>query len=131
MFSLPWLLQNQNSENIHRLFLDKERSERGRKKDCKTFYLEQKVEKIRGYKKEIEKTVGEVGGKPECGLVKKCFNKVGTLNCDTKTVKSLSRVRLFATPWTVAYQASPSMGFSRQEYWSIFPRPGEHSQAQY
>ena len=33
-------------------------------------------------------------------------------------VKSLSRVRLLATPWTAAYQASPSMGFSRQEYWS-------------
>ena len=33
-------------------------------------------------------------------------------------VKSLSRVRLFATAWTVAYQALPSMGFSRQEYWS-------------
>ena len=40
--------------------------------------------------------------------------------------KSLS-VRLFATPWTVAYQASPSMGFSRQEYWSglPFPSPGD------
>ena len=36
-------------------------------------------------------------------------------------VKSLSRVRLFATPWTVAHQASPSMGFSRQEYWSGLP----------
>ena len=34
-------------------------------------------------------------------------------------VKSLSRVRLFATAWTAAYQAPPSMGFSRQEYWSI------------
>ena len=32
-------------------------------------------------------------------------------------VKSLSRVRLFATPWTVAYHAPPPMGFSRQEYW--------------
>ena len=44
-------------------------------------------------------------------------------------VKSLSRVRLFATPWTVAYQASPSMGFSRQEYWSglPFPSPGKLS----
>ena len=31
-------------------------------------------------------------------------------------VKSLSRVRLFVTPWTVAYQAPPSMGFSMQEY---------------
>ena len=36
-------------------------------------------------------------------------------------VKSLSHVRLFETPWTVAYQASPSMGFSRQEYWSGLP----------
>ena len=33
-------------------------------------------------------------------------------------VKSLSRVRLLATPWTAAHQAPPSMGFSRQEYWS-------------
>ena len=38
-------------------------------------------------------------------------------------VKSLSRVRLFATPWTTAYQAPPSMGFSRQEYWSGVPLP--------
>ena len=42
-------------------------------------------------------------------------------------VKSLSRVRLFATPWTVAHQASPSMGFSKQEYWGglPFPSPGD------
>ena len=42
-------------------------------------------------------------------------------------VKSLSHVRLFATPWTVAYQASPSLGFSREEYWSglPFPSPGD------
>ena len=42
-------------------------------------------------------------------------------------VKSLSRVRLFATPWTVAHQATPSIGFSRQEYWSglPFPSPGD------
>ena len=40
-------------------------------------------------------------------------------------VKSLSRVRLFATPWTVVYQVSPSMGFSRQEYWSGLPFPGK------
>ena len=42
-------------------------------------------------------------------------------------MKSLSRVQLFATPWTVAYQASPSMGFSRQECWSglPFPSPGD------
>ena len=34
-----------------------------------------------------------------------------------------SRVRLLATPWTAAYQAPPSMGFSRQEYWSGVPLP--------
>ena len=38
-------------------------------------------------------------------------------------VKSLSRVWLLATPWTVAYRAPPSMGFSRQEYWSGVPLP--------
>ena len=42
-------------------------------------------------------------------------------------MKSLSRVRVFATPWTVAYQASPSMGFSGQEYCSGLPfsSPGD------
>ena len=38
-------------------------------------------------------------------------------------VKSLSRVRLLATPWTAPYEALPSMGFSRQEYWSGVPLP--------
>ena len=38
-------------------------------------------------------------------------------------VKSLSRVRLFTTPWTAAYQTPSSMGFSRQEYWSGLPLP--------
>ena len=48
-------------------------------------------------------------------------------------VKSLSHAQLFVTPWTVAYQAPPSMGFSRQEYWStrfllqgIFPTQGSN-----
>ena len=42
-------------------------------------------------------------------------------------MKSLSSVRLFETPWTVAYQAPPSMEFSRQKYWSglPFPSPGD------
>ena len=40
--------------------------------------------------------------------------------CESE-VKLLSRVRLLATPWTAAYQAPPSMGFSRQEYWSGLP----------
>ena len=38
-------------------------------------------------------------------------------------MKSLSRVRLFETPWTAAYQAPPPMGFSRQEDWSGVPLP--------
>ena len=38
-------------------------------------------------------------------------------------VKSLSHVRFFAAPWTVVYQAPPSMEFSRQEYWSGLPFP--------
>ena len=37
--------------------------------------------------------------------------------------KLLSRVQLSATPWTAAYQSPPSMGFSRQEYWSGMPLP--------
>ena len=42
-------------------------------------------------------------------------------------VKSLSCVQLFGTPWAVAYQVPPSMGFSRQDYWSglLFPSPGD------
>ena len=38
-------------------------------------------------------------------------------------MKSPSRVQLFVTPWTTAYQAPPSIGFSRQEYWSRSPLP--------
>ena len=38
-------------------------------------------------------------------------------------MKSLSRARLLVTPWTAAYQAPPSIGFSRQEYWSGVPLP--------
>ena len=41
--------------------------------------------------------------------------------------QSLSHVRLFATPWTAAHQAPPSMGFSRQEYWSALPLPSPFS----
>ena len=41
-------------------------------------------------------------------------------------VKSLSCVWLLATPWTAAYQAPPSMGFSRQKYWSGVPLPSPH-----
>ena len=67
----------------------------------------------------------------ECKLVQPLWRTVWTffkkLEIELPWVKSLSRFWLFATPWTVAYQASPSMGFSRQEYWSglPFPSPGD------
>ena len=48
----------------------------------------------------------------------------GSHNWDMKVkVRSLSCVRLFVTPWTVAYQAPLPMGFSKQEYWSGLPFP--------
>ena len=57
----------------------------------------------------------------------KCLTKIDTLCvCVCVCVYVLSRVRLFATPWTIALQASLSMEFSRQEYWSgLFPPPGD------
>ena len=49
------------------------------------------------------------------------------MECLKVKVKSLSCAQLFATPWTVAYQAPLSMGFFRQEYWRglPFPSPGD------
>ena len=46
-------------------------------------------------------------------------------------VKSLSCVRLLATPWTAAFQAPPSMGFSKQEYWSGVPLPSDQAKIWY
>ena len=47
----------------------------------------------------------------------KCVSFSLSIMCESEVkVKSLSRVQLFATPWTVTYQAPQSMGFSRQEY---------------
>ena len=63
------------------------------------------------------------------GKTRELFKKIrdtkqGNISCKMrKKVKLLSHVRLFAIPWTVAYQAPPSMEFSRQEYWSEFPFP--------
>ena len=49
----------------------------------------------------------------------------GRVQTDKVKVKLFSRFQLFATPWTVAHQAPPSMGYSRQDYWSglSFPSP--------
>ena len=54
-------------------------------------------------------------------------SKGNTFSFCSHAVFSLSCVQLFATPWTVAHQTSPSMGFLRQEHWSRlpFPSPGD------
>ena len=62
------------------------------------------------------------------GITNRLLRPKGTMEgslrpCDDDRVKSLSHVQLFVTPWTVAYQASPSVGFSRQEHWSGLPFP--------
>ena len=52
-------------------------------------------------------------------VISKCYGS----GSGKAKVNLLSRVRLLAIPWTAAYQAPPSMGFSRQEYWSGVPSP--------
>ena len=56
-----------------------------------------------------------------------CFLPATLEKRKKKKVKSLSCVRIFATPWTVAYQAPLSMEFSRQEYWSGLPFPSSEA----
>ena len=67
--------------------------------------------------------------KVKCPLYNEMVLEIGRnwLMFSQRSVLSLSCVRLFAAPWTVAYQAPPSMEFSRQEYWSglPFPSPGD------
>ena len=67
-------------------------------------------------------------GPLNCGFGEDPYQICGlTKRRKEKKVKSLSCVQLFATPWTIAYHAPSSMGFSRQEYWSglPFPSPGD------
>ena len=69
-----------------------------------------------------------MGGRGEIPLaLPRLFKDKESSHSPLVKVKLLSRVQLFATPWTVAYQAPPSMGFSRPEYWSglPFPSPGD------
>ena len=56
-----------------------------------------------------------------------CFEVNFQTSIPAKRSEVAQSCRLFATPWTVAYQAPPSMGFSRQECWSglPFPSPGD------
>ena len=60
-------------------------------------------------------------------LIAHFLMRISNILCLVVSSLLLNRVRLFATPWTVAHQAPPSMGFSRQEYWSglPFPSPGD------
>ena len=51
------------------------------------------------------------------------YGRLLSLKALISAPQTLSHVQLFATPWTVAYQAPPSMGFSRQECWSGLPFP--------
>ena len=73
------------------------------------------------------RTVWRFLEKLEIKLLNKPAMQLMNIYPEKSEVKSLSRVQLFATPWTVAHQASLSMGFSRQEYWSglPFPSPGD------
>ena len=68
-------------------------------------------------------TQGLNPGLPDCRRILYQLSHKGSL----KKVKLLSYVQLFATPWNITYQAPSSMGFSRQEYWSVllFPSPGD------
>ena len=70
-----------------------------------------------------ETSGGEVFNQCFHQLTCMCMHIRSYRNKEEKKVKSLSHVWLFATLWTVALQAPPSMGFSRQEYWSGFPLP--------
>ena len=55
--------------------------------------------------------------------MRKQSKTLSPLKAKNRKVKSLSRVQVFATPWTVACHAALSMGFSRQEYWNGLPFP--------
>ena len=79
-----------------------------------------------------DKKVGRIRSLIETKLASVKGSGLWTWNCGTQyskgavqfsSVQSLSRVQLLATPWTAAHQAPPSMGFSRQEYWSGVPLP--------
>ena len=68
------------------------------------------------WKTDSQDPVLDLGNKCDCSHTKE-------KQWASEPVKLLSRVWLFATPWSVAYQAPPSMEFSRQEYWDGFPFP--------
>ena len=82
--------------------------------------------------KQVQSLTGQLWPHILCGTAKEKEGgerkgKRGHIFKHESEMKSLSHVQLFVTPWTVAYQAPPFMGFSRQGYWSglPFPSPGD------
>ena len=70
-------------------------------------------------------TIARTWKQPRCPSTDEWIKKLWYIYTMEYSVQSHSRVRLFVTPWTVAYQAVLSMGFSRQEYWSGLPFKSE------
>ena len=65
---------------------------------------------------------GSLPGSPVPGILQaRTHFLLQCMKVESESRKSLGRVRLSVTPWTAAFQAPPSMGFSRQEHWSGFP----------
>jgi len=125
------LVWSDNPKFFHEKWLGRER------KQMKGSSVEVYIRHMRGFSGEAAKSLqscptlyhpidSSPSGSPIPGIL-----QARTLECvaisfsnawkSKNKVKSLSCVRLLATPWTAAYQASPSMGFSRQEYWSGVP----------
>ena len=79
--------------------------------------------KIRDTEETFHAKMGTIKDRNGMGLTEAEDSKKKWQEYAEGEVKSLSRVRLFVTLWTVAHQAPPSMGFFRQEYWSGMPFP--------
>ena len=105
--------------------------------ELQDFFKEKKAHFKYHYCTEVNKT------KPEM-CTYRCISILNTISCEfviyknkwichvslKVKVKLLSLVQLFATPWTAAYQVPPSMGFSRQEFWSGLPFPSPRHESE-
>ena len=119
--SLPYVKQIGNgtllhgSGNSHRVTVSTQRGGVGRERGCQVTSVVS--DSVRPHRRQPDRLPGpwDSPGKNTgvgCHFLLQCMK-----------VKLLSHVRLFSTPWPAAYQAPPSMGFSRQEYWSGVPSP--------
>ena len=99
-------------------------------------YLHRKSSQILQDRKEITDFTKSYTNFEQYGKQKMRANLTHCLKISISTrlygsVQSLSHVQLFETPWTATHQAPPSMGFSRQEYWSGVPSPSPSSVVQF